>query len=124
MHVLPCCVMLCSPRLGIEEPTWEELYGIGGGNGGDESHPFDDYFCKPGDDDDFMGQGSYEVRGSHTYMLLACCSRTCTCTCDTCCIHGCQTGRRGSSSCDDIILWDRAVCAMRHGAHTHMPCVQ
>ena len=56
-----CCGVLCPHRLGIEEPTWEELYGNGGG---EEGHPFDDYFCKPGDDDDFMGQGAIgEVRG-------------------------------------------------------------
>jgi hypothetical protein len=53
--------VLCPHRLGIEEPTWEELYGNGGG---EEGHPFDDYFCKPGDDDDFMNQGALgEVRG-------------------------------------------------------------
>lgn len=36
-------------RLGIEEPTWEEFYGAS-----DEAKPFDDFFKKPGDDDDYM----------------------------------------------------------------------
>lgn len=56
-----CCAALCyascPSRLGIEEPTWEELYGNGGG---EEGHPFDDYFCKPGDDDDFLLAGGME----------------------------------------------------------------
>lgn len=36
-------------RLGIEEPSWEELYGNGVG---EEGNPFDEFFCKPGDDDE------------------------------------------------------------------------
>lgn len=48
INFMLCCAVLC--RLGIEEPSWEELYGNGGM--GEEGHPFDEYFCKPGDDDD------------------------------------------------------------------------
>jgi len=39
-------VVLC--RNGIEEPSWEELYG----ENQDETKPFEDYFCKPADADD------------------------------------------------------------------------
>jgi hypothetical protein len=51
-HTHPC-------RLGIEEPSWEELYGNGMG---DEATPFDEYFCKPADDDDSFSGGLPEVR--------------------------------------------------------------
>jgi len=35
-------------KMGIEEPSWEEVYG----ENQDEAKPFDEYFCKPGDGDE------------------------------------------------------------------------
>jgi hypothetical protein len=35
-------------RLGIEEPTWEEFYG----EAVEEAKPFEEFFSKPGDDDE------------------------------------------------------------------------
>lgn len=63
LPLLAVCALLCC-RLGIEEPTWDELYG---NNGMEEGHPFDDYFCKPGDDDEaFNPNAAMEVRQAAT----------------------------------------------------------
>jgi hypothetical protein len=46
-----CCaasLWCASNRLKIEEPTWEEAYR----DNIEEAKPFDEFFCKPADDDD------------------------------------------------------------------------
>lgn len=44
-------------RLGVEEPTWEEFYG----ENVEEAKPFDEFFTKPSDEEDYL-QGLNGVR--------------------------------------------------------------